>query len=102
MTASVLWRRLDTPGHDACRLRPAADGRELEGTAVFLSDGAVACVDYQVFCDASWQSRHGRVRGWIGDTPLDLGVAGIIKTGAIVQISNQSSVIRCDRDPNPI
>ena len=39
---AVLWRRLDTPGHDACRLVRNDAGWQLEGTAVFREDGAMA------------------------------------------------------------
>src|SRR5207244_2474062 len=37
--AAILWRRLDTPGHDACRLERSDAGWELDGTAVFREDG---------------------------------------------------------------
>jgi hypothetical protein len=46
MKASALWRKLDAPGHDACRLRQLADGWELDGTSVFLSNGTAARVNY--------------------------------------------------------
>ena len=31
---SLLWRRLDTPGHDACHFDSGELGAELDGTAV--------------------------------------------------------------------
>ena len=73
--ASILWNRLDTPGHDACRLIEKHGGWELEGTAVFVKGGAPARLDYNVACDASWRTRWGRVRGWIGARALDLYIA---------------------------
>jgi uncharacterized protein len=73
--ASILWNRLDTPGHDACRLIEKHGGWELEGTAVFVKGGAAARLDYSVACDASWRTRWGRVRGWIGEQALDLYLA---------------------------
>jgi hypothetical protein len=72
--ASILWNRLDTPGHDACRLIEKPGGWELEGTAVFDQDGKPARLDYHVACDASWRTRWGRVRGWIGARGLDLDI----------------------------
>ena len=72
--AHVLWRRLDTAGHDACRLERTAEGWRLEGTAVFLEDGAPARLDYLLECDPAWRSRRGRVRGWIGARPVELSV----------------------------
>jgi uncharacterized protein len=73
--ASILWTRLDTPGHDACRLMEKHGGWELEGTAVFVKDGTPARLDYNVACDASWLTRWGRVRGWIGGRAIDLYIA---------------------------
>ncbi len=62
--SAVLWRRLDVPGHDSCRL----DGFRLEGTAVFSGP---AQVRYELTCDDQWRSRHGRVQGWVGDESFD-------------------------------
>ena len=73
--ASILWTRLDTPGHDACRLNETQGGWELEGTAVFSQAGTPARLDYHVACDASWRTRWGRVRGWIGARALDHHIA---------------------------
>lgn len=69
--ASILWRRLDAPGHDACRLLSAGGGWRLEGAAVFLENGAVTRLDYSAHCDAAWISRGGVVRGWIGDKRVE-------------------------------
>ena len=73
--ASILWKRLDTPGHDACRLLETPGGWELEGTAVFVKDGTPARLDYNVACDGAWVTRWGRIRGWIGARELDLHIA---------------------------
>jgi len=67
----ALWRRLDTPGHDACRLQPADGGWRLDGSAVFLHEGEPARLDYQVTCDAGWRAELGHVRGFIGARELD-------------------------------
>lgn len=56
----ILWRRLDRPGHDACRLIHQASGWRLEGSAAFLHEnGAVASVAYEVECDREWRTRTG-------------------------------------------
>lgn len=74
-TATILWRRLDVPGHDACRLDQGSAGWTLEGTAVFAEDGAPARLDYRVACDSAWRSEGGHVHGWIGGRPVALSVA---------------------------
>jgi hypothetical protein len=64
--ASALWRRLDVPGHDACKLERSGDGWQIEGAAVFLHDGAPAQLRYRVACDRGWRTTEGEIRGWAG------------------------------------
>jgi hypothetical protein len=63
---TILWRRLDLPGHDAARLLPLESGWHLTGTAVFSSDGRPCRLDYIVVCDQDWRTLSGRVTGWLG------------------------------------
>ncbi len=70
MITTILWRRLDEPGHDACRL----DDRSVEGTAVFRHEGTPARLDYRATCDPAWRTRTGTVHGWIGSQPVALEV----------------------------
>ncbi|WP_436261492.1 putative glycolipid-binding domain-containing protein [Mesorhizobium caraganae] len=64
--ASILWRRLDVEGHDACLLSQAEGGYSLKGQAIFVQDGQPCCVAYQVTCDAGWQTKSARVDGFLG------------------------------------
>jgi hypothetical protein len=70
----VLWRRLDVPGHDACRLTRDADGWRVEGAAVFRHHDGPARLAYAVSCDAAWHTREGRVDGWVGGAPVAIVV----------------------------
>ena len=70
-SACVLWRRLDVPGHDVCRLEPSGDGWRLGGAAVFRHEGVPALLAYQVTSDAAWRTRGGAVHGWIGERFVD-------------------------------
>lgn len=74
MASTILWRRLDVPGHDSCRLEASGDGWALVGTAVFAENGEVARLAYRVACGPTWRTRVGRVEGWIGDRTVDLVV----------------------------
>lgn len=69
-----FWRRLDTPGHDACRLEQGDFGRKIEGTAVFLQENEPARLEYLLECDSSWRCERGRVHGWIGPRRVELNV----------------------------
>lgn len=74
IVASILWRRLDTPGHDACRLDRDALGWRIEGTAVFRQGTIPAQLSYRVTCDLGWHTQEGHVQGWIGARSLDLAI----------------------------
>lgn len=69
---TILWRRIDTPGHDACALWSSSDAWRLAGTAVFSSEGQPCRLCYEVECDASWRTRSAKVTGWMGRTALRL------------------------------
>lgn len=69
---SILWRRLDAPGHDAARLVGAPGGAELQGVAVFDDEGVPTALHYLVRCDARWETKEAHVQGWCGDQPVDL------------------------------
>jgi hypothetical protein len=71
---SILWRRLDSPGHDACRLQQHDSGWQVDGTAVFLLDGRPACLTYAARCDGGWRALGGHVRGWIGQRTVALSI----------------------------
>jgi uncharacterized protein len=74
LVASILWRRLDTPGHDACCLQEHDAGWELDGTAVFLDHGVPARLAYHVACDLAWHTQQGEVRGWLGVRSVELSI----------------------------
>jgi hypothetical protein len=67
---SILWRRLDAPGHDACALWSTADGFRLEGCAVFALEERPCRLAYEVRCDAAWRTAGARVEGIIGTIGL--------------------------------
>ena len=79
---SILWRRLDQPGHEAGRLFLQHSYWHLTGTAVFAHHQQPCRLDYLVGCDAGWQTLSGRVTGWVGkgqlrsNSPLILLAAG--------------------------
>jgi len=74
MRAWALWRRLDAPGHDACRLDDDGTGWRLHGTAVYGDNGVPARLDYEVACSDTWVTRDGRVHGWLGARAVELAI----------------------------
>ncbi len=82
IVATMFWRRIDLPGHDACRLERHGDGWRLDGAAVFCNnDGRAARLDYRVHCDGAWHAQWGRVRGWVGTSAVDVAIARSAKGG---------------------
>jgi hypothetical protein len=71
---SMLWRRIDQPGHEACRLSQAESEWRLEGTAVFSSSRRSCQLSYVVACDSNWNTRSGTVAGWVGDDRVQLEI----------------------------
>jgi hypothetical protein len=70
----ILWRRLDVPGHDACRLEETSDGWRLVGVTVFLHERVPAQLAYQVVCDREWRSVEGHVLGRLGGEAVDVRI----------------------------
>jgi hypothetical protein len=69
---TILWRRLDVPGHDACGLWVSDNGWCLAGTAMFLFEEQPCHLRYEVDCDSAWRTRAASVSGWLGRTPVQL------------------------------
>ncbi|HKP76986.1 MAG TPA: putative glycolipid-binding domain-containing protein [Longimicrobiaceae bacterium] len=78
--ASILWRRLDLPGHESARLERAGDGWSLAGASVFTYEGRLCRLYYEVRCDGAWRTTGARVAGFVGDEAvevlLDVGADG--------------------------
>lgn len=74
MTDSILWRRLDLPGHEIGRLVRRDDRWELSGTAVFACALGPCRLDYFVVCDSGWRTKSALVEGVIEDRKIDLRV----------------------------
>ena len=69
---AVLWRRLDTAGHDMACVERLPDGAELRGMAVFRDDDVACALRYRVACDAEWRATGARVDGWRGERAVEL------------------------------
>jgi hypothetical protein len=71
---SILWRRLDLPGHDAAALFFVDGVWRLSGSAVFANDQEPCRLDYLALCDSKWQTLSTTVTGWIGRRPVDIEI----------------------------
>jgi uncharacterized protein len=72
--AIFLWRKVDHPGHDSCRLFKLGKGWRLSGTAIFWDNGRPCNLAYNVTADGGWKTRSAKVSGYIGKKSLDLRI----------------------------
>src|SRR5919109_4015018 len=72
---SILWRRLDRPGHESARLRSHHSSWHLTGTAIFAHNQRPCRLDYLVRCDAAWHTFSGKVAGWVGNQTIEIELA---------------------------
>lgn len=72
---SVVWRRLDKPGHEFARLFFDDFCWHLNGTAIFIHDEQPCCLDYELKCNSGWETLSGRVSGWVGDKAIDTQIS---------------------------
>ncbi|MEJ7847178.1 MAG: putative glycolipid-binding domain-containing protein [Pyrinomonadaceae bacterium] len=70
---SILWRRLDMPGHESV-LVYSDEGWYLDGAAIFLHDGKACRLEYLIKCDPEWKTGSASIDGWINDVPLNIEI----------------------------
>jgi hypothetical protein len=72
--AIFLWRKVDHPGHDTCRLFKLAHGWRLTGAGIFWEDNALCHLEYDVAVDAAWRTRSAKVSGYLGRKAVDIRI----------------------------
>jgi hypothetical protein len=73
-TSTILWQRLDLPGHEACRITSVPAGWQLSGAAVLAYEGQACRLDYKITCDHHWQTLSTTVEGWVGDREVKVEI----------------------------
>jgi uncharacterized protein len=71
-TQSILWRGIQLPGHEACRLFSQGAEWHLEGTAVFSHAHQPCRLSYLVVCEEKWNTMKAWVSGWVAETAVDI------------------------------
>ncbi|MFN2565349.1 MAG: putative glycolipid-binding domain-containing protein [Gemmatimonadaceae bacterium] len=72
--SSILWRRLDRPGHESARLAFEGSAWRLTGSAVFAHESHACRLSYTVGCDARWHTVLAKVDGWIGERIVEIAL----------------------------
>ncbi|HWO01596.1 MAG TPA: putative glycolipid-binding domain-containing protein [Blastocatellia bacterium] len=98
---SILWRRLDRPGHEFLRISRKEPWWRLTGTAVFAHEQQPCRLDYLIVCDLSWRTVSGRVTGWLGTQEVEIDVSVESPGRWLLNGEEVSAVARCaDLDLN--
>jgi uncharacterized protein len=74
-TRTVLWRRLDRPGHESAYLFFQDQHWHLEGCAVFPHEGKPCLLNYHIICDSRWHTLSADVIGWVGIKRIHIDLA---------------------------
>ncbi|MDX8352368.1 putative glycolipid-binding domain-containing protein [Cognatiyoonia sp. IB215182] len=69
---TVLWRRIDVEGLDACHYGRSESGYEISGTAIYLEGNEPANFTYRISCSTDWSSNSAWVTGRLGATEKNI------------------------------
>ena len=72
---TIIWHRLDTPGHESARLFLIKSRWTLSGTAVFVHDRQPCRLNYLLKCDSEWQTLSAKIAGWVGDEVIGVDIS---------------------------
>ena len=92
---SILWRRLDVPGHESARLYFDSPYWHLAGCAVFAHERQPCRLDYDLRCDEQWRFEFGSVFGWVGERPIQIEVATVADGRWLLNAAGQPNVAGC-------
>jgi uncharacterized protein len=73
--ASIIWRRLDMPGHEWAQGTADSEGSRLYGTAIFVHKAMPCCLEYLIECDATGGTVSAEVVGEAGDDIIELEIS---------------------------
>lgn len=72
---TIMWRRIDSEGTDACSFDLFGDNYAISGTAHYQHSSGPARLQYKVSFNADWSSRSALVNGWVGTTRIDFSLS---------------------------
>lgn len=70
--ATILWRRVDLPGHEFAQLVVSDAGASLNGIALMSHDAQPCRLEYEIEFDAAWRTRTARIRAQVGHVLVKL------------------------------
>ena len=71
-TFTIMWQRLDMPGHEVATLRAIESGWLLAGTVLVAESKRPCRLGYVIRCHSDWQTSRVDIQGEIGSGPVRL------------------------------
>jgi hypothetical protein len=72
---TIIWRRLDSPGHEFVSLSFKNSKWNLEGTAVFLYKNSPCRIDYNIVCNTAWETLSSVVSGLVQNKKINCEIS---------------------------
>jgi uncharacterized protein len=72
---SVMWRKIDLPGHESCQLLRKDSGWQLNGVALLVYEKQPVRLDYTIDCSPDWRTEKATVGGYVGDRPIKVEIS---------------------------
>jgi len=72
---SIIWRRIDMPGHEWAQATADEGESRLYGTAIFVYEGKPCCLEYLIECDDSGETVSVEVVGEAGDEIVEIEIS---------------------------
>jgi hypothetical protein len=72
---SIIWRRLDIPGHEWAQLTADEAESRLYGTAIFVYEGKPCCLEYLIECDSSGETISAEIVGEVGEDVIEIEIS---------------------------
>ena len=72
---TIIWRRLDMPGHESARMFLTKSRWTLTGTAVFVHGHEPCRLNYVMKCDSQWQTLSAKIAGWVGNEVIGVDIS---------------------------
>lgn len=72
---TIIWRRLDIPGHEYARITTKNFQNIIEGTAILTYEKQFCKLDYKIICDSDWQTLSANVSGFVGEKTVEIEIS---------------------------
>ena len=72
---SIIWRRLDIPGHEFARISSNQTGQFIDGTAILVFQAEFCKLDYSIECDKDWRTVAAKIDGFVGRRKIEIEIS---------------------------